>query len=97
MSMTVHPFDVVVAASDTPEALKRHASHVCPEGDARPTLQRAIDEAGVLDVKCVLLPGTYRVDSRGERSPRGAICFWNPDLSEADSIMLPPAQWMTWI
>lgn len=77
MAVSVDPWDIVLAASDTPEALKRHAREVCPEGDARPALQRAIDEAGALNVRCVLLPGTYRIDSRGERSPKGALCFWN--------------------
>lgn len=75
--MAHNPYDIVVAAHDTPDLLKAHARHVCPDGDARPVLQRAIDEAGALDARCVLLPGHYRIDSRGERSGRGALCFWN--------------------
>ncbi|MBQ0031573.1 MAG: hypothetical protein KBT68_02100, partial [bacterium] len=47
--------EVVCAASDSPEALKAKATFVCPEGDARPVLQKAIDEADRLDVPCVLL------------------------------------------
>ena len=70
---------VICAAYDTPEALKKIADFICDEADARPVLQQAIDEADALGVDCVLLRGTYVVNSRGERSPRGAICFFNPE------------------
>ena len=69
--------EIVVAASDSPDELKGIARYVCSGGDDRPILQKAIDEAGRLDVKCVLLSGTYVVNSRSERSPNGALCFWN--------------------
>ena len=72
-------FHIICAASDTPEELKRKADFICDEADARPTLQQAIDEADRLDVACVLMRGTYTINSRGERSPKGAICFYNPE------------------
>ena len=71
--------DIICAASDTPEQLKREATFVCDEADARPVLQLAIDEADRLGVNCVLLRGTYIINSHGERSPKGAICFYNPE------------------
>lgn len=70
---------VICAAWDTPKELMACARYVCPSNDARPVLQRAIDEAGRLGVKCVLLSGTYIIDSRSEISKRGALCFWNPE------------------
>ncbi|MBQ8509844.1 MAG: hypothetical protein IJ493_08060 [Clostridia bacterium] len=75
----INSIDIICAAADTPEELKRHASFLCDETDARPTLQRAIDEADRLDVSCVLLRGTYTINSCGERSSRGGICFFNPE------------------
>lgn len=74
--------DIVVAADDTPGELKSGAAYVCDAYDARPVLQKAIDEAHRLGVKCVLLGGTYCINSRGERSRKGAICFWNPERPE---------------
>ena len=73
---------IVVAADDTPPELKDHAVYVCDAADARPVLQKAIDEAYRLGVKCTLLGGTYCINSHGGRSRRGAICFWNPEKSE---------------
>ena len=86
-ALTFVPFvaaahDVVVAADDTPDELKSGAVYVCDAADARPVLQKAIDEALRLGVKCVLLGGTYCINSRGERSRKGAICFWNPEKPE---------------
>lgn len=72
-------YEIVCAAYDTPEKLRAGADYVCPESDARPVLQKALDEADALGVKCVLLKGTYVINSRGERSPRGGICFYNPE------------------
>ena len=72
-------YNIVCAAYDTPEKLKSKADYICDEADARPTLQKAIDEADELDVSCVLLRGTYVINSHGERSDRGGICFWNPE------------------
>ena len=72
-------FDIICAASDSPEELKRKADFVCDEADARPILQQAIDEADRLNVSCVLMRGTYVINSRGERSSKGAICFFNPE------------------
>jgi hypothetical protein len=71
-------FGIVCAASDTPKKLKAKADYVCEKSDARPILQAAIDEAIRLGVSCILLPGTYEINSRGERSKKGAICFYNP-------------------
>ena len=75
-------YEVVCAASDTPEALKGCAKYVCPADDARETLQKALDEAGRLGVKCVLLKGTYVIDSRGKTSPKGAVFFRSGDGEE---------------
>lgn len=75
-------YNVIVAASDTASELKAAAKYVCDAKDARPVLQRAIDEAGRLEVKCILLAGTYVIDSRGERSRRGALCFWNDEQKQ---------------
>lgn len=72
-------FDIICASYDTPQKLKAQADYVCPEEDARPVLQAAIDEADALGVKCVLLRGTYIINSCGERSKNGAICFFNPE------------------
>ena len=70
---------VVCAAADSPQELIAKADFVCSDEDARPTLQRAVDEADRLGVSCVLVRGTYVINSRGERSPKGAICFYNPE------------------
>ena len=72
-------FDIVCAAPDTPEELKTKADYISDEADARPVLQRAIDEADRLGVSCVLLRGTYSINSHSERSPKGGICFYNPE------------------
>jgi len=69
--------NIVCAAGDTPDELKPAAKYVCPADDARETLQRAIDEAGRLCVKCILLKGTYVINSRGTRNPAGGIAFYN--------------------
>ena len=71
--------DLICAAYDTPEELKLKADFICDVSDARPTLQKAIDKADALGVKCVLLKGTYTINSSGERSKKGAICFYNPE------------------
>lgn len=71
---------IICAAPDTPEKLKVRADYLCDARDARPVLQAAIDEAYELNVNCVLLPGTYTIDSRSPRSENGAICFWNPEV-----------------
>ena len=70
--------NIICAASDTPQELKSKADFICEASDARPTLQKAIDEADRLGVSCVLLKGTYEINSCSERSNRGAICFYNP-------------------
>ena len=70
---------IVCAAYDSPVELKQKADYVCEKEDARPALQAAIDEADRLGVKCILLRGTYVINSYGERSPKGAICFYNPE------------------
>ena len=75
-------FNIICAAYDTPEELKRKADFVCDEKDARPTLQKAIDKADSLDVSCILLRGTYTINSHGERSRRGGICFFNPEKEQ---------------
>ena len=49
---------IVCAAADSPEAIKAKADFVCDACDARPVLQRAIDEADRLGVSCVLARGT---------------------------------------
>ena len=72
-------YHIICAAANTPEELKKKADFICDEADARPVLQRAIDEALRLGVNCVLLPGTYEINSCGERSKNGAICFYNPE------------------
>lgn len=71
-------FNIVCAASNTHEELKSKADYICAESDARPAMQAAIDEAIHLGVSCILLPGTYEINSCGERSKKGAICFYNP-------------------
>lgn len=73
---------IVCASYDTPLKLRSQADYVCPEEDARPVLQAAIDEADSLGVKCVLLKGTYIINSRSERSKNGAVCFYNPEESK---------------
>ena len=75
--MNLEPFDIVCAASDTPEVLKASAQYICPAADARETLQNAIDEAGRLGVRCILLKGTYIINSRGTKNPHGGIVFYN--------------------
>ncbi len=70
-------YPIVCAASNSPEKLKAKADYVCDAYDARPTLQKAINEADHLGVSCVLLQGTYCINSRGERSRKGALCFYN--------------------
>ena len=75
--MNMGQFDIVCAASDTPEILKASAQYVCPAADARETLQNAIDEAGRLGVRCILLKGTYVINSRGAKNPHGGIVFYN--------------------
>lgn len=72
-------YNIIVAAYDTPERLKATADYVCDGADARPILQKAIDEADSLDVSCVLLRGTYVINSCSERTDKGAICFYNPE------------------
>lgn len=72
-------YHIICAAANTPKELKKKADLICDEADARPVLQRAIDEALRLGVNCVLLPGTYEINSCGERSKNGAICFYNPE------------------
>lgn len=72
-------YNIICAAANTPEELKRKADFVCDEADARPALQKVIDEADRLGVNCVLLRGIYTINSRGERSPRGSVCFYNPE------------------
>lgn len=72
-------YNIICAAYDTPEELKRKADYICDETDARPVMQKAIDEADRLDVSCILLRGTYVINSCGERSKKGAICFYNPE------------------
>lgn len=72
-------YNIVCAAFDTNSELKSKADFLCDEKDARPTLQKAIDEADRLGVNCVLLGGTYIINSHGDRSSKGAICFYNPE------------------
>lgn len=67
--------DVVCAASDTPQELVPLAKYRCPAEDARTVLQSALDEASRLRVRCVLLKGTYVIDSRCDRSRHGGLCF----------------------
>ena len=67
--------EVVCAASDTPPELVSQAQYRCPAHDARKVLQTALDEASRLRVRCVLLKGTYVINSRSERSRHGALCF----------------------
>lgn len=77
-------FDIFCAADDSPMPLKSAAKYVCPAGDARETLQKAINEAAELGVRCVLAKGTYVIDSRGTLSPRGGLYF--PNFSKAEKI-----------
>lgn len=72
-------YNIICASYDTPEKLKQKADYICEEQDARPTLQKAIDEADSLNVSCVLLKGTYCINSHSERSEKGGICFYNPE------------------
>ncbi len=81
-SIRIHRTEVLCAAADTPEELRFTADFVCAADDARPVLQAAVDEADRLRLKCVLLPGTYEINSCGERSPHGGVCFWNPEKAE---------------
>lgn len=73
--------DVVCAASDTPPELVPLAKYQCPPKDARKVLQAALDEAARLRVRCVLLKGTYVINSRSERSRHGALCFRTVDAN----------------
>lgn len=75
-------FQILCAAFDSPQELKNKADFICDEKDARPILQAAIDKADALNVSCVLAKGTYTINSRGKRSPKGAICFYNPEPKE---------------
>lgn len=72
-------YNIICASATTPTELKKKADFICDEADARPILQRAIDKASLLGVNCVLLPGTYEINSCGERSKNGAICFYNSE------------------
>lgn len=74
---TASVYDVLCAAADSPEPLKAKAKYVCPADDARETLQKAIDEAADLGVRCILFKGTYVIDSRGTVCPKGGLCFPN--------------------
>lgn len=69
--------DIICAAFDTAEELKKKADYICDKADARPALQKAIDEAERLGVCCTLLPGHYEINSCSEISPKGALCFKN--------------------
>jgi hypothetical protein len=71
-------YKIICASSNTAEELKIKADYICDESDARPVLQEAIDRAIALGVPCVLLPGTYEINSAGTHSQKGAICFYNP-------------------
>lgn len=73
----MNDYNIVCAAYDTPDEIKNCAKYICPADDARPVLQKAIDEATRLGVKCILLKGTYVINSRGEHDPRGGIVFYN--------------------
>ena len=70
-------YQILCAAHDTLPELKEKATYICDEADARPVLQKAIDEADRLGVSCVLLNGTYCINSRNPNTSRGAICFYN--------------------
>lgn len=72
-------YNIICAASDTPEELKKKADFICDSTDARPVLQSAIDEASRLGVNCILLQGTYEINSCGKYSKNGAICFYNSE------------------
>ena len=71
--------DIICAASDTPAELLSKADFVCDSSDARPILQKAINEAERLGVRCILLRGTYVINSHAEDYERGAICFYNSE------------------
>lgn len=75
-------YHIYCASSNTIDELKQKADFICDETDARPILQKAIDEADRLGVSCVLFPGIYEINSCGERSTKGAICFHNPTPAE---------------
>lgn len=75
-------YQIICAASDTPEKLKEKADYICDREDARPVLQAAIDEADRLGVSCILLRGTYCINSHSERSSRGGICFYNENEAQ---------------
>lgn len=75
-------YDVLCAAYDSPSQLKAKAKYVCPADDARETLQKGINEAAELGVRCVLAKGTYVIDSRGTLSRRGGLYFPNFAKSE---------------
>lgn len=76
------PYRIYCAASNTPDELKRKADFICDANDARPTIQEAVDKADKIGVSCVLFPGIYEINSYGERSKKGAICFYNPTPGE---------------
>ena len=65
-------YKIICASSNTAEELKIKADYICDEADARPVLQQAIDRSISLGVPCILLPGTYEINSSGTRSPKGA-------------------------
>ena len=67
--------NIICAASDTPDDLKACATFVCGEVDARPILQKAIDEASRLRVKCILLKGTYCINSDFLHDAMRMECF----------------------
>lgn len=79
---SVMPYNIYCAAHNTKEELKKKANFICDGTDARPTLQKAIEEAERLGVSCVLFPGIYEINSSSEKSPRGAIRFYNPTPAE---------------
>lgn len=77
------PYRIYCAANNTPDELKKKADFICDTIDARPTIQKAVNKADELGVSCVLFPGTYEINSCGEDSPKGAICFRNPYPKDA--------------
>ncbi|NLI13165.1 MAG: polysaccharide deacetylase family protein [Peptococcaceae bacterium] len=53
--------DIVLAASDTPEDLKKSATHICSGANDQVQIQAAV--AAAAGGKCLILPGTYNKDS----------------------------------
>ena len=70
----LHGPEVVCAASDTVETMKKYAKYVCDAADARPVLQSAINEASRLGVRCLILPGKYVINSFSDVGSDPAIC-----------------------